>query len=163
MSERDGCLGHYDPDGQVNVTGFAGSLAAFTGGVLATALALRARGHRVPDSFAAADLLVGGVAVHKLARLVTKSSVASPLRAPFTQFEEAIGASEHAESPRGDHGVRHTVGELITCPFCFGVWLSGAYVTGLIAAPRPTRAAAALLVVSAVSDSMQHVYARLRV
>lgn len=161
MSERGN--GHYDPEGKVNVAGFTGSLAAFTGGVIATGLALRASDHTVPERFDVGDLLVGGVAVHKLSRLVTKSSVASPLRAPFTQFQEATGASEHAESPRGDHGVRHTIGELLTCPFCFGVWLSGAYVTGLIAAPRRTRAVAAMLVVSAVSDSAQHVYARLRV
>jgi hypothetical protein len=159
---NDGTAPGYDPEGKVNVTGFAGSLAAFAGGVAAVGLALRTSDRTLPERYAVHDLLVGGVAVHKLSRLVTKSSVASPLRAPFTEFEGPAGAGEHDESPRGEHGVRHTLGELLTCPFCLGVWMSGAYVTGLLASPRTTRAAAALLTVSAISDSLQHAYARLR-
>lgn len=162
MGEREGAAAVYDPEGHVDVKGFAGSLAVFVATATAASLAVRASDRAVPGRYDVQDLLVGGVAVHKLSRLVTKSSVASPIRAPFTKFEGRAGPSEHDESPRGDHGVRHTVGELLTCPFCLGVWLSGAYVAGLVVSPRPTRTAAALLVVSAVSDALQHTYARLR-
>ena len=72
----------------------------------------------------------------------------SPLRAPFTQFEEAAGNSEHHEVPRGEHGVRHTVGELLTCPFCLGVWIATAYVAGLGVAPRAARGWAAVFAVT---------------
>ena len=51
---------------------------------------------------------------------------------------------------------------MLTCPFCLGVWVGTAYVAGLAVAPRPTRAAAALFTVVALSDAMQHGYARLR-
>jgi hypothetical protein len=81
------------------------------------------------------------VATHKLSRLLSTASVS----APFTQFEEAAGSGEHHESARGQHGVRHTVGELLTCPFCLAVWVATAYVAGLVAAPRPTRTAAVVL------------------
>jgi hypothetical protein len=108
------------------------------------------------------DLTVGGIATHKLTRLLSKASVTSPLRAPFTQFEEPAGSGEHVESPRGRHGFRHTIGELLTCPFCLGVWIGTAYVAGLAIAPRSTRSLAAVLTVVALSDTMQHGFARLR-
>ncbi|WP_205473869.1 DUF1360 domain-containing protein [Nocardioides sp. SYSU D00038] len=159
-------LGHlrhaYDPSGEVDVAGSAGSLAAYTTALAALVGGARLAGRELPDQHHPLDLALGGLAVHKLSRLLSKSSVASPLRAPFTEFREATGASEHAEEARGDHGVRHTVGELITCPFCLGVWVSTAYVAGLVLAPRPTRTAAAVLVVSALSDAAQHAYERLR-
>ena len=58
--------------------------------------------------------------------------------------------------------MRHTVGELLTCPFCLGVWVATAYVAGLVVAPRPTRALAAVMTVVAGSDTLQHGYSRLR-
>jgi hypothetical protein len=155
-------VAEYDGEGHVDVVGLAACLAAFvTGGALIGAR-LRTGPRELPERYGIGDLLVGGVAVHKLSRLVTKSSVASPLRAPFTEFEGPAGSGEHHESPRGTHGLRHGIGELVTCPFCLGVWASSVYVTGLVVAPRPVRAAAAALLVSAVSDGCQHVYARLR-
>jgi hypothetical protein len=42
------------------------------------------------------------------------------------------------------------------------VWIGTAYVAGVAVAPRPTRALAAVLTVVALSDTMQHAYARLR-
>jgi hypothetical protein len=151
----------YDLDGQVNLTGFAGSMTTYGAAVAALTAVARSRGHRAPERYAVVDLALGGVATHKLTRILSHSSVASPLRAPFTRFEAAAGSGEHEESPRG-HGVRHTVGELLTCPFCLGVWVSTGYVAGLALAPSVVRAAAAVLTVTATSDMLQHVYARLR-
>jgi hypothetical protein len=152
----------YDTDGEVNLVGYAGSLAAYAGSLGVLVAASRAAGQGLPEAYPVRDLVIGGVAVHKFSRVLSKSSVASPLRAPFTEFERAAGSAEHHESARGEHGVRHTIGELLTCPFCLGVWLSTAYVVGLALAPRPTRAWAALFTVTAISDGLQQVYARLR-
>jgi hypothetical protein len=152
----------YDPDDEVNLRGFAGSLSVFALSVTAGAVALRASGRELPERFAVTDLVVGGVAVHKFSRLLSKASVTSPLRAPFTTFEEAAGSSEHDESPRDDGRLRHTLGELLTCPFCLAPWLAAGYVGTLSTAPRAARAWAAVFAVAGVSDSLQHVYARLR-
>jgi hypothetical protein len=147
----------YDPDGDVNLASFSASLATY-------AISLAAVGRTTgsaPARYSLGDLVVGGVATHKFSRLIAKGSVTSPLRAPFTQFEGAAGASEHVEVPRGEHGVRHTVGELLTCPFCLAVWIGTAYVAGLGVAPRAARAWAAVFAVTGVSDFLQHAYARL--
>ena len=152
----------YDPDGEIDLAGHSAALAAYAAALGAVITAGGLSGHRLPREFATRDLVLGGVAVHKFARVLSRSSVAAPVRAPFTEFEGAAGSSEHNESPRGEHGVRHTVGELLTCPFCLGVWLSTAYVAGLAISPRPARSVAAVFTVTALSDALQHVYARLR-
>lgn len=152
----------YDDQGEVDLAGFTGSLTTYVAVVSAVALAAGASGRRLPERFEVVDVVLGGVAVHKLSRLLSKSSVASPLRAPFTEFEKPTGSSEHQEKPRGEHGVRHTVGELLTCPFCLGVWVSTGYVAGLALAPRQARAAGAMLAVTAISDALQLGYERLR-
>src|SRR4051794_3361079 len=82
----------YDPAGEVDLSGFAASLAGYAATVAILAAAGRADGHRLPDRYPVLDLVVGGVAVHKFSRLLARSSVASPLRAPFTHFEAAAGS-----------------------------------------------------------------------
>jgi len=38
------------------------------------------------------------------------------------------------ESVRG-HGPQHAVGELISCPFCLGLWTATALTAGMVYAP----------------------------
>ena len=59
------------------------------------------------------NLLLLGVATHKLSRLISKDWVTSPIRAPFTTYEEPASASEVSERPRG-HGMQLALGELLT-------------------------------------------------
>jgi len=152
----------YDPDDEVNLSGLSGSLATYAAAVTGLVAVGRATGHELPERYSVSDLLLGGIATHKLSRLITKGSVTSPLRSPFTRFEEPVGSAEHQESPRGSHGVRHTIGELLTCPFCMGVWIGTGYVAALSAAPRAARAWAAVFTVVATSDALHHGYERLR-
>ena len=152
----------YDPEGEVNVPGYLGSLTAFGTIVSLGLLAGRARGQELPERYDLRDLVLGGLATHKVTRLLSRSSVMSPLRAPFTEFQGPAGSAEHVEKPTGDRGVRHTIGELLTCPFCLGQWVGTAYVAGLVLAPRATRSWAAVFTVTALADAGQHVYERLR-
>jgi hypothetical protein len=152
----------YDPEGEVALGGYAGSLTTYALVLAGIAAAGRASGQELAERYDLADIALGGIAVHKFTRLVSKASVTAPVRAPFTRFEGAAGSGEHIESAREGGGVRSTVGKLLTCPFCLGVWIGTAYIAGLNLAPRQARTWAALFAVTAVSDSLQHVYARLR-
>ncbi|HLN76181.1 MAG TPA: DUF1360 domain-containing protein [Nocardioidaceae bacterium] len=151
----------YDEQGVVPLPGYAGSLTAFALTVASVAVAGRATGRGLPERYDLADIALGALATHKFTRLISKGSVTSPIRAPFTEFEAAAGSAELNEQARGG-GVRHTIGELLTCPFCLGQWVGTGYVAGLGLAPRPTRAWAAVFAVTGVSDILQQVYARLR-
>lgn len=124
------------------------SYAALVG--VATAAGKRV-GARLPERISAGDTVLLSLATHKASRLLTKAAVTSVLRAPFARFEEPAGTAEVNESVRGD-GVRHAVGELVTCPFCSGVWIASALAAGLVIAPRATRLVATTLSAVAVSD-----------
>jgi hypothetical protein len=151
----------YDDQGEVPLPGYAGSLAAFALTVAGMAAAGRASGRGLPERYDLSDLALGAIATHKFTRLLSKGSVTSPIRAPFTEFEEPAGSAELNEAARGGR-VRHTIGELLTCPFCLGQWVGTGYVAGLGMAPRTARAWAAVFAVTGVSDVLHQVYARLR-
>jgi len=151
----------YDDADEVNLTGYAASLTAFALAAMGLVLAGRTQGQHLPERYELADIAIGGLATQKFTRLLGKASVTSPIRAPFTEFEEPAGSAEHVESARGG-GVRHTIGELLTCPFCLAQWVGTGYVAGLALAPRQARAWGAVFAVTAVADALQHVYDRLR-
>lgn len=133
---------------------YATSVAALAGaGVLA--------GRRLPDRVEPWDVALVGVATHKLSRLVAKDTVTAPLRAPFTEFGGPQGDAELHEEVRG-HGVRHTIGELVTCPFCLAQWVGTAFAAGMVFAPRQTRLVASTFATVAISDALQNVYAFLQ-
>jgi hypothetical protein len=109
---------------------------------------------RLPETISAGDLALLGVASHKTSRSISKDKVTAPLRAPFTEHEGDAGPGELEESPSGT-GMRHTVGELLTCPFCLDQWVATGYVAGLVVAPRATRFVASVMATVAISDFLQ--------
>jgi hypothetical protein len=84
------------------------------------------------------DLILWGVAAHKLSRIITKDVVTSPIRAPFTRYEELLGYGEVQEDGRG-RGLRQVVGELLSCNYCADPWVALGFGYGLDRAPRQTR------------------------
>jgi hypothetical protein len=112
---------------------------------------VRRRQLTLPERPAPADLALVAVATYRASRLLSKDSVTAVVRAPFTSFEEATGAGEVNE--RVDRpGVRHAVGELLTCPFCLGMWIATVFTFGLLIFPRVTRWAMGTLSAYSVSD-----------
>jgi len=65
--------------------------------------------------------------------------VTSPLRAPFAHYAGSGGPAEVMEETRHGSSLRHSLGELLTCPFCLDMWVATAFVIGLVFAPRVTR------------------------
>jgi Protein of unknown function (DUF1360) len=136
---------------------YAGLIALFhvlVGGEIAAA---RRRGAGLPERLAARDILLLGVATPKLSRLLTRDMVTSPLRAPFTTFEGNAGEGEVQEGARGT-GLQHALGELLTCPFCFGQWVLAVLAYGLVTRPRPTRFLAGLCASLTLADFLHAAY-----
>ncbi len=105
------------------------------------------------------DLLLLGIATHKLSRIATKDLVTSPFRAPFVKFKKSAGAGEVEEEARGD-GIQEAVGDLITCPYCIAPWIASALVFGNQRAPRTTRVLSGIFCITAASDFLNHLYAK---
>jgi hypothetical protein len=99
-----------------------------------------------------------GVATHKLSRLISKDRVTSPLRAPFTEYEEPTSASEVNEKLRGT-GLQRALGDLISCPFCMGPWVATALAYGFRKRPRVTRFVSGIFTVVAMSDFLHYAFA----
>ena len=138
--------------------GDLGAMSAYVGLVSAAAAAVRASGRELPDRIPVGDALLMTVATFRLARRIAKDPVTSPIRAPFTRFEGQSGHAEVAEDVREHGGMKHAVGELLTCPFCLAQWVGTGFVFGYVGAPKATRLAALTMTMVAGSDVLQFVY-----
>ncbi len=103
------------------------------------------------------DMVTMAVAAHKLSRVMAKDPITSPLRMPFTRFAGVSGPSELHEEVRAS-GKEHSVGELISCPFCMAPWMASGLLGGHMFAPNATRAVTTIYTVVAGSDFLQHAY-----
>ncbi|MCA1706801.1 MAG: DUF1360 domain-containing protein [Actinobacteria bacterium] len=117
-------------------------------------------GRSLPRRVGGYDLLLIAASTHKLSRTLSKTAVTSPLRAPFTRYQDTAGPAEVAEEVRQSSGFRHAIGELLTCPFCLDMWVVTAHMIGLIFAPRFTRIVAANFTALAGADFLHLAYTR---
>lgn len=116
-------------------------------------------GRDLPERIEARDLVLLTVASHKLARLLSKDRITSPIRAPFTEPRGEGGPGEVEETSRG-RGLRRAIGQLLLCPYCLGMWTSAAFVGGLLTLPRFTRWVAAVFSIFFGSELLQIFYKR---
>ena len=141
--------------------GYLGAMGVYSLLVGGSALAARLLGRSAPTRITPWDVVLLGVATHKVSRLLAKDPVTSPLRAPFVKYEGSAGPAEVREEVREHGTVKHAVGELSSCPFCLGQWVATGFVAGTVLAPRATRVAATTFAAVAVSDALQFGYAAL--
>jgi hypothetical protein len=140
--------------------GYVVVMAVF-GAILSGAAGLAfATGRRLPEGIGPWDLLLIAAGTHKLSRTLTKDAVTSPLRAPFTRYQDSGGPGEVMEEVRHRDGLRHSIGELITCPFCLDVWIAAGFTIGLVFAPRLTKLVAAALTAVTGADFLHLLYAK---
>jgi hypothetical protein len=141
--------------------GYAAAMSVFAAlvGIAGTVAALRGTSRRGISPY---DVLLMAAGTHKLARLISKDAVTSPLRMPFTRYQDTGGPGEVMEEPREQSQLRHAVGELVSCPFCLSVWVATGFSIGFVFAPNFTRIAASVLTAVAGADYLQLVYAYLQ-
>ena len=121
-------------------------------------VARRRSGHGLPERIDTRDLALLSGASFKLGRMIAKEKVSAPIRAPFTEYQgKAEAPGEVNERPRGS-GPQAAVGELLTCPYCLGMWVISGLTVGLVTAPRETRLVASILSALGVSDFLQVAY-----
>jgi hypothetical protein len=89
-------------------------------------------------SWSAFDFVLLSLATYRLGHLVAYDRVMEPFRAPFARtVPDHTGAGESVEA-KGE-GLRHTIGQLITCPICAGTWIAAGLVYALVLLPEITR------------------------
>ena len=117
--------------------------AALLGGV---AFAARER-TRAGEPLGTRELAVTGMASFALAKVIARERIGTWVREPFVEEE---GSGE----PRG-RGIRHAVGELLTCTRCVGAWSALGLVGLRLTSPTTGRVVNDVLAVSAMNDWLQ--------
>lgn len=158
---RERVAGYADSHEHRPVAGYSKALLAYALAVAGGSVAAWRNGVRVPDRLPAGDLALLAVSTFRASRLLTKSAVMSPIRAPFTTYQSPGGPGEVVESVDED-GDLHALGELLTCPFCLAQWIATTSVAAYVVAPRQTRLAATVMSVAAASDVLQLAYGKLQ-
>ncbi len=120
-------------------------------------LIAKGTGRNIPERVDTKDIALLGIATHKLSMIGSNDAVTSPLRAPFAEFQEKESPKKVEEQPRG-RGLRRSVGELILCQFCLGMWVAAFFTYGLVFVPRVTRLVATILTVLTISDHLHQTY-----
>ena len=137
--------------------GYAVLAGIFTAGMTGGLVTARRTGRALPEHWAAGDIVMAGIATHKLSRMLTKDKVTAFVRAPFTRFQAKTGHGEVEEAARG-RGLRLAIGELLICPYCIAQWVAGAFALGFVFAPRVTRLLIGMFTVHAIADTAQLAY-----
>jgi hypothetical protein len=143
------------------LAGYALLVAIFHALFVGFLVAVDRRDEKLPGRVRFFDLLLFGTATYKLSRIIAKDSVTSFIRAPFTTYRGPAGSSEVKEDVRGT-GIRKSIGELITCPFCVATWVAAFMTYGLVLESRLARLIAMVFSVAAISDALQYGFEALR-
>lgn len=109
---------------------------------------------RLPEEIGLHDLGRIGLASYKLGRLVAREDVTAWVRAPVTQDEDAQEPVQR--------GTARVLGELVTCPYCIGLWVSAGLTAALAVRPRETRLVATVFGAQAVADFLNAAFVRAR-
>jgi hypothetical protein len=128
------------------------ALTGVFGGVLGGFLLLANR--RLPERIGFGDVVRIGLASYKIGRLVAKDEVTSWVRAPVTEDEEAT-------EPKRE-GTARAIGELVTCPYCIGVWTAAGLSYALVLLPRETRLMTTIFSAQAVADFLNAAFVKLK-
>lgn len=150
----------YSPDVDRPLRAYSLLASCYGSAVVAMTLYRRSRRLSLPERLHAVDFVLLSVGVFRASRLLTKDSVTSFVRAPFTEFQGSIGAGEVEEAPVGT-GLRHALGELLTCPFCVSMWLATTGTFGMVTFPRHARIVCTVLAALAAADALQFAHAGL--
>jgi hypothetical protein len=76
------------------------------------------------------------------------------MRAPVTRDEDA-------QEPERE-GMARALGELVTCPYCTGLWVSAGLTGALALRPRETRLVTTVFEAQAVADFLNAAFVRVR-
>ncbi len=116
---------------------------------------LLAAGRRIPERVPTGDVLRIALASYKMSRVVAKEDVTTFIRAPVTEGDP------EAQQPKKE-GMAAVLGELVTCPYCLGLWFASALGYAHVVAPRQARFATAIFASYALTDFLHAGFSRLR-
>jgi hypothetical protein len=107
----------------------------------------------------ALEFLVLALAVYRAANVVSTEIITKPLRSPFVEEVQKDGKVVETPKSRGFLG---SVGLLIYCPSCTGVWIAAAFTYAFAFWPTQTFAVAMFFALSGAERVISTALMRLR-
>ena len=124
-----------------------GAFAVALGGVVALS---HRRERQGAPAISREEMVMIALATFALADVVAKEKVSTWIREPFVEEN-----SDHKPVRPEGHGVRHAVGELLTCTRCLGTWGALGLIGLRTASPSTGRVVAGVLALTGVNDGLQ--------
>jgi hypothetical protein len=129
---------------------YAALEGVFVVGLAGVVALARRRGGDDQPMLGLTDLGVLSLATFALADTIAKQKVSTWLREPFVVED----ADHKPVAPEGD-GLRHAIGELLTCTRCVGTWSALALVGLRVASPTAGATTATVLALAGANDVIQ--------
>ena len=123
------------------------ALNAVFGALLAGVIVAARERTEKRDPLTTRDLAITGAATFALAKVIARERMGTWVREPFVDEDDG-------RQPRG-RGIRHAVGELVTCTRCVGAWSALGLVGLRLTNPAAGRVVNDVLAVSAMNDWLQ--------
>jgi hypothetical protein len=123
------------------------ALNAVFGALLAGVIVATRERTEKRDPLTTRDLAVTGAATFALAKVIARERIGTWVREPFVDEDDG-------QEPRG-RGIRHAVGELVTCTRCVGAWSALGLIGLRLTNPAAGRVVNDVLAVSAMNDWLQ--------
>lgn len=128
----------------------------YLAGLAGVAALARRRQHQGRDALPLRELPMLGAAAFAMADVLAKQKVTTWLREPFVE-ESAEHRPVHPEGS----GLRHALGELLTCTRCVGAWCALGLVGLRIVSPPSGRAVSGVLATAGANHFLQAAFSLL--
>lgn len=111
---------------------------------------------RLPRSISVFDLILIGLASARLTDIISTDEVMAWLREPFIQLEETEIAGREVEIREGKgDGFRKVIGDLLSCPWCIGVWIAAGLSYAYFLFPRVVWLFVLIMAIAEISSILQ--------
>jgi hypothetical protein len=136
-----------------------GAQAGYAGliGIFSTIFAVFAFWKGRNFSLSPFDFLLLGLSTFRMGRMMSYDLVMRPLREPVTDVVPNPDGTGELVVPEGT-GLRHAVGDLITCPTCSGTWAAAGLVYAFRIFPGPTRMFMAIMAAAGAAELLDGAY-----
>ena len=103
------------------------------------------------------DFVLLALSAFRMGRLMSYDLVFRPIREPVTETVPNPDGNGERVVPEGT-GLRHAVGDLVSCPTCSGTWAAAGLVYALRIFPGPARAFMAIMAAAGAAELLDGAY-----
>lgn len=111
---------------------------------------------RLPRGIGVLDFVLLGLAAARLSDIISTDDIMQWLREPFIKVEEEQIAGQEVQTRVGrGRGIRRVLGELLSCPWCVGVWVAAGLTYAYFLLPRIVWLFVLLMAIAEVGSLLQ--------